>query len=42
MATGMSLSKNASLRRQLEAHSNTTTGRQNRADRLNERLRGAQ
>ncbi|KAM0455398.1 hypothetical protein ACHAPV_000698 [Trichoderma viride] len=42
MATGMSLSKNASLRRHLEAYSNTTTGRQNRADRLNERLRGAQ
>ncbi|KAK1255207.1 hypothetical protein MKX08_009202 [Trichoderma sp. CBMAI-0020] len=34
--------KNASLRRHLEADSNTTAGRQNRADRLNERLRGAQ
>ncbi|EHK39730.1 hypothetical protein TRIATDRAFT_82126 [Trichoderma atroviride IMI 206040] len=41
MATGMSLSKNASLCH-LEADSNTTAGRQNRADRLNERLRGAQ
>ncbi|TFB06760.1 Protein MNN4 [Trichoderma ghanense] len=32
----------AALRRHLVLHSNKQTGRQNRADRLNERLRGAQ
>ncbi|KAL7790051.1 hypothetical protein V8C37DRAFT_385275 [Trichoderma ceciliae] len=42
MATGMSLTETAALRRHLGFRSDTRTGRQTRADRLNERLRGAQ